>query len=328
MGLAAVLGYILGGAVGWLVAYILYPSSHLIQLLAAGFLGGTVGTVASAVVWFMLPPAVRVAARASKTGVLIVAVGLDKKLRLLPGKTDGFVIRPVDKPYRDKYVWAADGESAYPVHRGKGIQAIITFMGYPFPLEVRKAAAVGRFREKGFKSIEDLKTAVELPSAEEVEARIRELKETRASVESMDEGEVERIYNTGKDQLLAEIGKEIERLERVRELVRQYGGGGSLAVNVDGATVKASDLISYLVWRHHPAELERIVKAETNAVLARMSAIDWIKQLMPVIILSGMMVLAVLAAIYMLSHGGAPASPAAPAQGPGPGPVRIGGGVG
>jgi hypothetical protein len=48
------------------------------------------------------------------------------------------------------------------------------------------------------------------------------------------------------------------------------------------------------------------VKAETNAVLARMNAIDWIKQLMPVIIVAGMMVLAILAAIYMLSHGGAP----------------------
>jgi len=111
-----------------------------------------------------------------RSGFLIVAIGSDKKARLLPGYSDGFVVRPKSRPYRDKYVWAADGESTYPVHGGKGMQALVTFMGYPFPLEVKKATAISMFGEKGFKSIEDLKTAVELPTLQEVEGGSRSLR--------------------------------------------------------------------------------------------------------------------------------------------------------
>ena len=319
MAAVLVLAYVVGAALGFIASSLLFPGNTLTAILVGGALGGLVSLAAGVGYWYTLPGAARSVVDAARSGVLIVAVGADKKLRLLPGRTDGFVIRPRVKPYSEKYAWAADGESAYPVHRGKGMQAIVTYMGYPFPLEVRKAAAISKFREKGFRSLEDLKAAVELPSPGEVEERIRELEGLRSTIESMSEEEVEKTYGAGKQQVLAEVDSELERLRRVRELVEKYGGGPSLTVNVDGATVRASDLISYLVWRHHPAELERIVKAETNAVLARMNAIDWIKQLMPVIIVAGMMVLAVLAAIYMLSHGGAPH----PAH-----TIHIGGGVG
>ena len=306
MGLVAVLSYALGAALGGIAGVFIYSSLYG-ALLLGGVLGGLTSLLVTLGYWYsIVPSAVRQVLAAVRSGVLIVAIGADKKLRLLPGKSDGFVVRPASKPYRDRYVWAADGESAYPVHAGKGMQAIVTFMGYPFPLEVRKAAAISRFREKGFESIEDLKLAVELPSPGEVEERIRRLEELRAKIESMEDSEVKRAYGVGKEEALAEIDSELERLARVRELVEKHGGGPGLSACVDGATVRASDLINYLVWRHHPAELERILKSENNAFIARMTPVEWLKQLMPVIIVAGMMVLAILAAIYMLSHGGPP----------------------
>lgn len=299
----AVLGYLFGFAIGIIINYLMHGGDMMMLLLGFSF-GGLISTVMVAGYWSLLPRAVKNVIDAYRTGILIVAIGADKKARLIPGITDGFVIRPKIKPYKDKYAWAADGESGYPVNAGKGMQAIVTYMGYPYPLEARKAAAISKFREKGFKSLEELKTATELPSLEEVDRRIEELRGFEETVANMDEKDVEKRFGVAKEQVLAEVRAELARLERVRELVEKHGGGASLTVNVDGATVRAQDLISYLVWRHHPAELHRIVKAETNAILSRMNALDWLKQLMPVIIVTGMMVLAILAAIYMLGHGG------------------------
>ncbi|BAA79810.1 hypothetical protein APE_0830 [Aeropyrum pernix spindle-shaped virus 1] len=308
MGALMLLGMALGGLAGLGAGYLLYPSRPDLALLAGLGAGSALGWAMGFFYWsFGVPPAFKQAMRAARTGFLIVAVGADKKARLLPGFSDGFVVRPAPRPYRDKYAWAADGESSYPIHGGRGTQLLVTFMGYPFPLEAGKAAAVSKFRERGFRSIEDLKTAVELPTVEEIEARMRELEAARASIEKMDEGEVRRLYGEDKRQLLAEVDRELERLERVRELVKEYGGGSSLTVNVDGATVRASDLISYLVWRHHPSEIDRIVKAETNAVLSRLSAVDWLRQLLPVIIVTGMFVLGIIVVVYMLKGGGPPA---------------------
>ncbi|HID41560.1 MAG TPA: hypothetical protein EYP33_05335, partial [Pyrodictium sp.] len=165
-------GFTFGAVAAGGAVYAAVPERLDLALLAALGGGGLVGWLAGLIYWeASVPPALKQALQAARTGFLIIALGSDKKIRLLPGFSDGFVVRPLPKPYRDKYVWAADGESAYPVHRGKGMQAIITYLAYPFPVEVRKAAAVSKFREKGFNSLGDLKAAVELPSPEDLERR-------------------------------------------------------------------------------------------------------------------------------------------------------------
>ncbi len=298
-------GFLLGAVAAGGILYALQPQRPDLALLAALGGGGLLGWLLGLLYWEAgVPPALKQALQAARTGILIVALGADKKVRLLPGRSDGFVVRPLPRPYSERYAWAADGESAYPVHGGKGMQAIITFMGYPFPLEVRKAAAISKFREKGFRSLEDLKLAVELPSPEEVEERLERLAQLRAQVERMSDEEVERLYGEGKERVLAEIAREEERLRRVKELVERYGGGPGLSVNVDGALVRASDLISYLVWRHHPAEVERIIKAETNAVLAKLRTLDWLRPWIPIIILVGIIVLGIIAALALAPKGG------------------------
>jgi len=117
----------------------------------------------------------------------------------------------------------------------------------------------------------------------------------------MSDEEVEKAYGASKERVLEEVEAELGRLERVRELVEKHGGGASLTVNVDGATVRASDLITYLVWRHHPAEVNRVIMAETNAVLSRWGAMDWLRQAIPVIIVAAIAVIGVLAAVHMLA---------------------------
>ena len=296
----------LAGILGFLIGFtpvMLYTNVLWFSLLIGVALAGVFASITAGAVWMLLPPAIRNIAMSWKTGFLIIGVGSDKKLRLIPAYSDGFIIRPKLKPYSEKYRWAADGESAYPIHQGKGTQAIIAFMGYSFPLAADKAAAITKFREKGYDNLEELKTAVELPSIQDVERRITALQTLRQQVEGMDDQAVEERYGTSKQDVLGEIDAQLRRLEKVKRLVQEYGGGQDLKVDIDGATVRARDLINYLVWRHHPAELDRIIKSETNALLSRMNTFDLMKQFMPLIVIAGLVIIGVLGAVYLVTHG-------------------------
>lgn len=271
--------------------------------VAAGALGlaGLAGFTAMLAYYISLPLAVRDVIRARSTGMLLVAIGQDKKLRLLPARSDGFVIRPVDKPYREKYEFAADGEATYPVHKGKGLQAAIVYMGYPFTLAGDKLAAISRFREMGFRDLDELKTALELYESGRVEERIRQLEELREQLAGMSDGEVrEHFDGASREDVLHQIDRELDELRRLEQLVRDAGGVDKLKAYIDGAVVRARDLVNYLVWRHHPSELRRIIISETNAALARFGMADWLKQWLPFIIITGIVVIGLVAAIKIL----------------------------
>ena len=295
--------YLLTTVFSWAVAYYL-TGSEMLSIMYGLSLGGIVAVVAGIGYWvFRVPLAVRDVLKAYQDGILVVAVGQDKKMRLLPARSDGFVIRPTVKPYKEKYTWAADGESAYPVSAGKGMQGVIAYMGYPHPLAADKAAAITKFNEMGFTNLEDLKLATELPDKNSLVRRISELEAILSQVKEKSDEEVEQQFGAPKQEVVNEIVAQLTRYKKVLELVERHGGGPNLAVRVDGTLVRARDLINYLVWRHHPAELERIIKAETNAILSKMGKWDWLKPYIVAIVVGAMAIIGILAAIHMLNSG-------------------------
>ena len=137
--------YLLGSVLSWSIAFYL-TGNQMLAVMYGLSVGGVLGVIAGVGYWLLrVPLAVKDVLKAYHDGILIVAIGQDKKMRLLPGRSDGFVIRPTIKPYKDKYAWAADGESAYPVEVGKGMQGVIAYMGYPHPLADRTSN--GTYRE-------------------------------------------------------------------------------------------------------------------------------------------------------------------------------------
>ncbi len=301
--------YLLGSVLSWSIAFYL-TGNQMLAVMYGLSVGGVLGVIAGVGYWLLrVPLAVKDVLKAYHDGILIVAIGQDKKMRLLPGRSDGFVIRPTIKPYKDKYAWAADGESAYPVEVGKGMQGVIAYMGYPHPLAADMAAAITRFTEAGFTNPEDLKLATELPEPEAVLQRIRELEELLEEVKGKEGEEVEREFGAPKEEVLAEIAGRLNRYRKLLELVKKHGGGPNLAARVDGTLIRARDLINYLVWRHHPAELERIIKAETNAIISKMKRWDWLKPYIFAVIVGAMAIIGILAAIHMLGSGTPPSPP-------------------
>ncbi len=270
-------------------------------ILGAVGAGGLIAWLATVASYLSLPKAFRNLVKAKSTGLLLIAIGQDKKIRLLPAKSDGFVVRPLEKPYSEKYEFSSDGEGVYPVHQGKGVQAAVVYMGYPFTLAGDKMAAISKFREMGFKTIDDLKLAVELYESGEVEGRIRQLEDLKSQLAAMSDADVQKQFNASREEVLQEVEAELERLRNIKRVVEESGGPSKLRAYIDGAVVKARDLVNYLVWRHHPSELRRIIISETNAYVSRLTPLDWIKQWAPLLILAGIIIIGLVAALNILS---------------------------
>jgi len=302
-----VIGYIGGSILGILVWVALAGPLGLgitdMVLMAMAF-GGVGAGVLVAAGWAATPPAVRRLVHAWKRGYLVVAIGKDRKAHLLPAESDGYLLKPVDEKY-GKYRWATDGESLHPVHQGKGLQLAIAYMGASHVIDGVMAAAATRYAELGYETIDDLKTAVELPSKEAVEEEIGRIEDAIATVENMSEEEVEEKYGAPKEQVLGRLTAELRRLERIRDIAEKHGGGPP-ALNLGGVLVRAADVIKYFAWRTDPNIVDRIVLAETNALLARIGKWRQYAPYMALIAITAIAVIGVLAAVHMLTGGGQP----------------------
>ena len=302
------LGYIFGFLIGAIyVNFILHiTDNYILMILWGGLIGGIFAVAAATLYWLLLNPAIKAVIKASRTGFLIVALGKDRKVRLLPGESDGFILKPKDKRYR-RYRWGTDGESLHPVHDGRGLQLAIAYMGASHAVDGTMAAAATKFAEMGFETIDDLKTATELPSIEAVDRRINELQEYMEKIAEMDSKDVEEKLGEDKNMLLAKLKAELERLARIREIVAKHGGGGDISVNIDGTIVRANDVIRYFAWKTDPALVEKIITAETNAAYARTGRWSVVAPYLGLIAMGIIGGLIILGAIYLIGHGhGAP----------------------
>ena len=297
-----ILAYAFGFMIGYVYAWYVHAPTMLMVSLG-GLIGGVFAVAAGFLAWYLvLNPAVRAVIRASRTGFLVVAIGKDRKVRLLPADSDGFILKPVDRKY-GRYRWGTDGESLHPVHDGRGLQLAIAYMGASHAVDGTMAAAATKFAEMGFETIDDLKTAVELPSVEAVEGKMHEIREYMDQVARMDDKEVLEKLGEEKSVLLARLRAELDRLARIRDVVARHGGGGNLAVNIDGTIVRASDVIRYFAWKTDPALVEKIITAETNAAYARTGRWSVVAPYLGLIAMGIIGGLIILGAIYLLGHG-------------------------
>jgi len=291
-GILALMIFIIIGTIAQLIAPVVsiagVPVPPFLLFTSIGGVAAALIPMVYEVLW--LPPALRDLIKAWRTtGYVLIAIGLDGKLRFIPAKSDGHFITPTVKPYSEKYLFVADGESVYSVNKGKGLRAAIVFMKYPYTLAADKMAAISVFSRR-FRSIEDLherlqawKELQRLGGREEVERLLEELA-----------SRIERAKDEEKEKLQKQYEYLVYLLERAPH------SEDELIADLGGVVVRASDLVNYLVWKHHPADLKKIVNAETAALLEKMrEGPEW-RRWLPMIVVSAMVIMGVLAAIKML----------------------------
>lgn len=310
---------------GVFIASLVAPYSAILLFLA---LGGLVGVSVALGLEQVMPGFILDVIDSARTGFLLLLVGADGKVRLMPGVSDGHFITPSRKPYKEKYVFAADGQSVMPIHKGKGVRAVLAYMKYPFTLDPRMTAAISVFRQR-FKTIDDLFAAAK--AWEELErlggrgAAEKQLAELQGELDALMNMSVEELKQRrieDPEKAAAELRGAIDYLERVLKLAPR--SREELEAKLGGVTIKASDLIDYLVWRHHPADLKKIINAEQASLMEKVKEDwmrDWVKKWLPIIVIIGLVVMGVLGVIYMGMHGGgAPHAPGLPRT------ISVGGG--
>lgn len=303
--LVLLVGYAVGAALGVIIVLTAeYVGLHLTTLGIFGVITGLAGLAsvfAGFLYWGIVPEAIRNLVRAWKKGFVVIAIGKDKKAYILPAESDGYLLKPIDSKYQ-KYRWATDGESLHPVHNGKGLQLAIAYMGASHVVDGVMAAAATAYSQAGYETIDDLKTAEELPDPKLVEQEIERLTSLLSQIRNMDEDDVAERYGERKDILMAKINAEIRRLERIHELAVKHSGGPPV-LNLGGLIIRAADVIKYFAWRTDPNLVDRIAIAETNAVLSRIGKLRQYAPYMALIVVSSVAVIAVLVVVHMLTGG-------------------------
>ena len=302
----------------FLTSQLLVPMSMVTVALASLAVGGVLGVFLSTISYFMIPAGIRNILRSVETGFLLVAMGSDNKVRFLPAVSDGFVLRPIDEPYKSKYVFAADGESTMVLHNGGGVQTALVYMGYMFPIKGSYAAAVMDFVKKGFKDVNELKTAVELARAGTIDDEIERLKNLLEEIKEASEEEIYEAYNISKEDMISRIVNEIAFLEGVKKAVEEVGSPDRLVAIAENTVIKAKDLIRYLFWKHHPTDVQRIIDAEVMALMSRLPSWERVKRMIPWLLLIGIIVIIAAIAYAIISGGGG--GPASIPTGPLPTP--------
>lgn len=306
------LGLLVQGFLPGLGVYV-YRYSALLLFLS---LGGVLALVFTFVGEALLPGFVYDLVRAVKTGFLLILMGSDGKVRLLPASSDGHFVYPEKKPYSEKYVFAADARGVMSVHNGKGVRAVLSFAKYPFTLDPSMAAAITAFRRR-YSTIDDLFAALRAYSEIErmggrsaVEAELDELRKALDMVNEASDEELEKMGVKNRAAVAEQISSRIRYLEGLLEAAPR--SREELEARLGTVTISASDLVDYLVWRHHPADLKKIINAETAAAMEKVRESwfqDWWRKWLPIIVIVGLVVMGVAWVIHTLSGGGGPELP-------------------
>lgn len=308
------LGIVAHVTVGSILQLMLIGVSDMLLFTAVGLCFAYVTMVLR---FYMIPRAIRNIELARQgSGFLIIALGTDGKLRFIPARTDGHFAYPTVKPYSEKYVFVVDPEAVNEVHQGKGLRASLVFMKYPFTLPPKVLAAIKVFRELGFETIHDLFRAVKLVNkggSTAVQQEISELKKTKEFIENASDKElVEHGLDPDKRSLyIAQLEEEIQRLEKLAKMNLDELKG-KLRPEIFGIPISAVDLINYLVWRHHPADLRKIITAEVAAAMEKAKETwlaDWFKKWLPIIVVTGIIVMGIIIVAGMVLSGGHPQIP-------------------
>lgn len=159
----------------------------------------------------------------------------------------------------------------------------------------------------GYRDLEAIKIARELPSPDKLEERIRDLEQRIKTIEDASDEEVQKGLGESKEVVLHRLYRELETLQALLPVARKYGTGNK-KVNPVGRIVDFDTITNYLCYQQNPERVKRRIHAAVNAMMAKMTS--WKTELMKygvLIVLAAIAVIGVVAAIQMLTgNGGGP----------------------